>query len=47
MIITNVKPELHIDLETDFHQLAKNIHKEKPYEPTSVCYLLKDQDCAR
>jgi hypothetical protein len=40
----NSKPEIHIELEDVFSQLAKSIQTAKPYEQPSVCYILKDRE---
>jgi hypothetical protein len=38
------KPEIRIELEDVFSQLAKSIQTGKPYEQPSVCYILKDRE---
>jgi hypothetical protein len=37
------KPEIRIELEDVFSQLAKSIQTGKPDEQPSVCYILKDK----
>jgi hypothetical protein len=38
------KPEIRIELEDVFSQLAKSIQTVKPYEQPSVCYILRDRE---
>jgi hypothetical protein len=44
METNNVKPEIHIELEVVFSQLAKSVKMGKPFEQSSVCYMLKDRE---
>jgi hypothetical protein len=38
------KPEIRIELKDVFSQLVKNSQEGKPFEQSSVCYLLKDRE---
>jgi hypothetical protein len=38
------RPEIRIELEDIFSQLAKSIQTGKPFEQPSVCYILKDRE---
>jgi Lhr-like helicase len=38
------KPEIRIELKDVFSQLVKNSQKGKPFEQSSVCYMLKDKE---
>jgi hypothetical protein len=40
----NSRPEIRIELEDIFSQLAKSIQTGKPFEQPSVCYILKDRE---
>jgi hypothetical protein len=44
MEVNHSKPEIRIELEDVFSQLVKSSQTGKPFEQTSVCYMLKDKE---